>query len=223
MKWLIDCADVAIPPLESKPEVRPPANRSTDVPIKDNREPLVPLSEAVPAYPVYYWMGFKNASLELRVRAGLLERLERASIRLPEGFKIVVIDGYRTRALQAELMTYYQNQEEQPLEGYVSDPYSTTLIPPHATGGAVDLTLAWHGAVLGLGTDFDDFSKRSWPASLEGVPGPSTARDLRRLLASVLQSEGMVVIGTEWWHWSFGDQRWAAQTGASEALYGEAG
>jgi zinc D-Ala-D-Ala dipeptidase len=225
MKWLIDCADVAVPSQSDLPELKPPARGRAAVPIEDNGEKLVSLSGIVRIYPVYYWMGFKHAQAEPRVRADVARRLQQASASLPPDFEIVVIDGHRTRQLQAELMTYYKQQTEQPLEGYVSDPDSTTLIPPHATGGAVDLTLAWRGAPLGLGTDFDEFSTESAPASFESVSSPSSARDLRRLLAKHLMAEGigMVVIDSEWWHWSYGDQWWAVQTGAPAALYGEAG
>jgi zinc D-Ala-D-Ala dipeptidase len=219
MKWLIDCADVTIPAL---PTVELPRFSRAEFPIGDNSEPLTSLSGAVRVHPVYSWMGFEHAPRTLQVRSGLLERLRRASNRLPPEFELAVIDGHRTRAFQAELLTYYQGQTELPIEGYVSDPHSTTVIPPHATGGAVDLTLAWRGAVLGLGTDFDAFSPESAPAWFEYGADHGKARDLRRLLASVLSAEDMVVIDTEWWHWSYGDQWWAAKTGASAAVYGEA-
>ena len=104
--------------------------------------------------------------------------------------------------------------------GFVSDPWSNAPVPPHTTGGAVDLTRGWRGAVLGLGTDFDAFLPDSAPAALEGEAG-SIARDLRRLLASLLHAEGMTVIGSEWWHWSYGDQYWAARTGAPAAISDE--
>lgn len=54
----------------------------------------------------------------------------------------------------------------------------------------------------------------------DGAPG--LARDLRRLLASVLRRQGMVPIAAEWWHWSYGDQYWARTTGEATAVYGEA-
>lgn len=222
MKWLIDCADVSIPALRDMPALGTPEGTFPErVAVEENGEPLVSLEEHLKVYRVYSWMGFDHASATLRVRAGVLERLVRASANLPSGFELAVIDSHRTRIFQAELMSHYQKETEQSLEGYVSDPDSTTLIPPHTTGGAVDLTLAWRGAVLGIGTDFDAFSPKSAPGWFESREADGKARDLRRLLASVLSAEDMVVIDTEWWHWSYGDQRWAAQTGAPAALYGE--
>lgn len=220
MKWLIDCDVIAVPPQPGLPALQRPRPAHPDVPVKENDEPLVPLAGVIKTYPVYSWLGFEHGPGALRLRAGVLERLERASRRLPADFEIVVIDAHRTRAFQAELLTYYLATANTPPAGFVSDPWSNAPVPPHTTGGAVDLTLSWRGAVLGLGTDFDAFLPDSAPAALEDDVG-STARDLRRLLASLLQAEGMTVIGSEWWHWSYGDQYWAARTGMPTAIYDE--
>jgi zinc D-Ala-D-Ala dipeptidase len=221
MKWLIDCADVAIPAQPDRPPLQspPPRSMADNVAVKDDGEPLVPLT-GIKVYPVYSWLGFQHCPEVIRLRAGVVERLRRASGRLPTDFEIVVIDGHRTRAFQAELLTFYQAQVQGSLHGFVANPSSKTLIPGHATGGAVDLTLGWRGAVLGLGTDFDSFLPESAPDGLEHRANGS-ARDLRRLLASVLLAEDMAVNECEWWHWSYGDQHWAYQTSASVAPYDE--
>lgn len=222
MKWLIDCADVATPTQPDRPPLQAPRAlaEADNLPIKDNGEPLVPLAGAIRVHPVYSWLGFQHCPAVMQLRAGVAERLRRASKRLPVDFEIVVIDGHRTRPFQSELLTYYQTRVEGSLREFVADPSSKTLVPPHITGGAADLTLSWRGAVLGLGTDFDSFMPESAPAAFEQrANGP--ARDLLRLLASVLLAEDMAVNDSEWWHWSYGDQHWANQTGASAALYGE--
>jgi D-alanyl-D-alanine dipeptidase len=221
VKWLIDCSGLAIPRQREWPTLHAPRVLHNTIPIEDNGELLCPLTGAIRLHPVYSWLGFKNAPEIPQVRAGILERLRRASERLPADFELVVIDGHRSRAFQAELLTYYRTQSGQALKDarYVADPYSDAPVPPHATGGAVDLTLGWRGAVLGLGTDFDAFCAKSAPAALENSAN-GTARDLRRLLAAVLDAEEMVPLDTEWWHWSYGDQYWASVTAAPEAVYG---
>lgn len=221
MKWLIDCEDVAVEVAFDLPAVSAPKPLDANGEVKDNGEPLVQLAEDIRVVPIYRWMGFKGTLAPPRVRAGVLERLRSASSMLPTDFELAVIDAHRSRTFQAELMGYYERQSDQSVDGFVADPFSTIVIPPHTTGGAIDLTLAWRGAVLGLGTDFDAFAPQSAPAWFESHPGHETARDLRRLLASVLSAEDMVPIDTEWWHWSYGDQWWAAQTGAVAAVYGE--
>lgn len=223
MKWLIDCSDLVMPSVPELPPLQAPELVRPDVTTSDNGEQLVPAKDALRLHPVYSWLGFDHVPEDILIRAGLAERLVAASRELPRDFDIVVIDAHRTREFQAELLAYYQATNELSLTdaGFVSDPYSEANVPPHATGGAVDLTLGWRGAVLGLGTDFDDFSKTAAPAAFEdGAPG--LARDLRRLLASVLRQQGMVPIATEWWHWSYGDQYWARTTGEATAVYGEA-
>jgi D-alanyl-D-alanine dipeptidase len=256
MKWLVDCQAVALPAQPERPAVRGPAAARPGVPVKENDEPLVALAGAVATCPVYSWLGFGHHPGPMRLRAGVVRRLQRASRRLPPDFEIVVIDAHRTRAFQAELLAYYQaaglappggrpaappppgppppgppppgaaaagprsGPLGGPLDGYVADTWSDDPVPPHTTGGAVDLTLGWRGAVLGLGTDFDAFVPQAAPAALEH-PAGGMARDLRRLLAAVLAGEGMTVLPSEWWHWSYGDQHWAAAAGEPVACYGE--
>jgi zinc D-Ala-D-Ala dipeptidase len=228
MRWLVDCEAVAVPAPPAAPPLRRPAPARPSVPVKETDEPLVPVAGALATCPVYSWLGFAHVPARLRLRAGVLRRLQGASRRLPPDFEIVVIDAHRTRAFQAELLAYYQSPGAgggdtgggASLDGYVADPWSDEPVPPHTTGGAVDLTLGWRGAVLGLGTDFDAFVPQAAPAALE-VPSGGIARDLRRLLAAVLRDEGMAVLPAEWWHWSYGDQHWAAAAGEAVAQYGE--
>ena len=89
------------------------------------------------------------------------------------------------------------------------------------TGGAVDLTLAWEGQPLALGTDFDDFTPLAATEAFEEPGRNSQIRLLRRALAAGLTMAGFVNhrLGYEWWHWSFGDDTWADFNRCS-ALYG---
>ncbi len=156
----------------------------------------------------------------LRLRAEVVARLQQAAAKLPDGFGIAVLDGWRSMSFQRELIAYYRAMHPGLQDGYVSDPDEARIVPPHVTGGAVDLTLSWDGRALALGTDFDDFSSLARPEALEGDATAPLARDLRRLLASVLIDAGFAPYPLEWWHWSYGDQWWAAQRGLPSALYG---
>lgn len=102
--------------------------------------------------------------------------------------------------------------------------------PPHSTGGAVDLTLRLIETKLPLemGGAFDDVTERSHPDFYEdgcaGEGGTITeARQNRRLLRFLMSRHGFVGHPNEWWHYSFGDQMWAALSGRPAALYGYAG
>lgn len=43
----------------------------------------------------------------------------------------------------------------------------------------------------------------------------------RRLLAAALLENGFAPLPAEWWHWSYGDQQWAAFHGLDESLFPE--
>jgi type 1 glutamine amidotransferase len=95
--------------------------------------------------------------------------------------------------------------------------------PPHRTGGAVDVFLvdASTGPEPAMGTAPDEVS----PASAtrwfeEHMQEPFTTH--RRLLFHAMTGTGFTNYRGEWWHYDFGNQRWANITGADYAIYGAA-
>ena len=151
-----------------------------------------------------------------RVRVGLMERLIEADGMLPDGFGLLVLDGWRSLQHQQHLLDYYGSNASD--RGFVASIKPEGARPPHTTGGAVDLTLTWQGAALGLGTDYDAFGEAARLGAFEDGRD-SVVRRLRRLLAGVMAAVGTVCYGPEWWHWSFGDDVWAAAVGET-AVYG---
>lgn len=108
---------------------------------------------------------------------------------------------------------------------YVAIPTRDLMKPsPHLTGGAVDLTLANEQGWIDMGTGFDDFTEKAqleWyerKASLS--PQEKTIRDYRRLLRQVMENAGFVSNSEEWWHYDYGNRRWANATGGSILYYG---
>ena len=98
---------------------------------------------------------------------------------------------------------------------------------PHATGAAVDLTLKWKdGETLWMGSLFDDVTQLAAGDRFESLAADNfsfsdqEARANRRLLHWLMTEEGFAGHPDEWWHFSWGDQMWAALTGAGEAHYG---
>jgi D-alanyl-D-alanine dipeptidase len=90
--------------------------------------------------------------------------------------------------------------------------------PPHSTGAAIDLTLAFSRNPLWMGTIPDDTSEAAHPDYFEKHPeyqkvvGRFTFLEAlwnRRLLYWVMTEAGFVVHPYEWWHVSKGDQIWA--------------
>lgn len=166
------------------------------------------------------------------LRAGLLDRLERAESSLPDGFHLLIVEGYRPIATQrrifegyrAQLLTTYPDMT--PDESYIaaSRYVSPVEVAPHTAGAAVDLTLcAPDGTEYDMGTQVNDNPEESGGACYTAAAGiPAQAREHRKILAAALEPVGLVNYPTEWWHWSYGDRYWAMSTGAPAALYGPA-
>jgi D-alanyl-D-alanine dipeptidase len=206
-----------LPPLEpprSSPE------KAAAVRVGGREEELLPVPAEFGRHIPYNALPVTPRS-HLMLRAGVIERLTRASGLLPEPFAIAVLDGWRSVDYQRELLAYYVDRFPELTAGYIADPDDELVLPPHTTGGAVDLTLRWNGIDLALGTDYDSFAETAHLVTLEREVGDHRARELRRLLSSVLREAGFAPYPMEWWHWSYGDQWWAAEYGHPVSLYGQ--
>ena len=210
----------AVPDLVAPPQPPigpPPVVDDGSAPIDECGEPLraVTTIACVNGYRAVGWAGTDDT---VWLRASVIERLEAVEATLPDGYGLAVYDGWRSPLTVRALYDHYYGPGSALEPGFLADPDDTRVVPPHRTGGAVDLTLAWSGTPLSLGTAFDDFTPRAHLRSLEDEPGP--ARDLRRLLHHAMASVGFAPFAQEWWHYSWGDQAWAAATGAPRAVYG---
>ncbi|MER5736418.1 M15 family metallopeptidase [Streptomyces sp. NPDC002262] len=164
------------------------------------------------------------------LREGVLGRLVKAQGLLPEGLRLLFVEGYRPPSLQREYFEEYAGRlrEAHPdlspgeIHSAASRYVSPPEIAPHSAGAAVDLTLAdADGRELDLGTRMNADPEESGGACYTDAAGISPeARSHRELLGGVLTAAGLVNYPTEWWHWSFGDRYWALKTGAAAALYG---
>lgn len=202
------------PPITTPPALDAP---QTAVPqVSDDGDPLVEIPGSLARQVVYDAFPLPDRG-PLRLRQGLVDRLIAADAALPPRYGIVVLDGWRSPRYQQELLAHYRAQHPDLAAGFVADP-EDDLVAPHTTGGAVDLTLSLDGMPLALGTDFDAFTDDARLDAFEGRPG--SVRDLRRLLAHVLGTVGLAPYPQEWWHWSYGEQWWAAANGQSRTVYG---
>lgn len=193
-----------------------------------------------------YWRAIEGAIDALWMRQAVAQRLVGVDARLKAiGLRLFVLDAWRPRAVQAyfhdvwmpaRLKAHRPDLEGAPLwaevERYWSKPTIDAASPaPHETGAAVDVTLALpNGAPLYMGSVFDDPTPLAAPDYFEHyferadadpmALSAEEARANRRLLHWVMVEAGFAAHPYEWWHFSFGDQLWAALTGAPEALYG---
>ncbi|MGN9760031.1 M15 family metallopeptidase [Streptomyces sp. SD31] len=164
------------------------------------------------------------------LRQGVLDRLLQAQSLLPDGLRLLFIEGYRPPALQRRYFEQYanelreanpawpQDQVHEAASRYVSPPE----IAPHSAGAAVDLTLVdADGRELDMGTRVNASPEESDGACYTGAPSISPqARTNRTTLAATLSAAGLVNYATEWWHWSHGDRYWALMTNQPTALHG---
>jgi D-alanyl-D-alanine dipeptidase len=164
------------------------------------------------------------------LRSGLVERLLFAQERLPDEYRLLLVEGYRPYELQERYFTGYRQHLETldpTLDGresfrlasrYVSPP----VVAPHVSGAAIDLTLMDRaGEQVDMGTVINATPEDSAGGCYFSADNISSeARHHRDVLAAALTSAGLVNYPTEWWHWSFGDRYWALMTGRPAAIYG---
>ncbi|MEX0173434.1 M15 family metallopeptidase [Streptomyces sp. LMG1-1-1.1] len=164
------------------------------------------------------------------LRQGVLERLLTAQTLLPDGLRLLFVEGYRPPSLQrayfdeyaAQLRSTHPTWSDDRLHTATSRYVSPPSIAPHSAGAAVDLTLADpSGRELDLGTPLNADPEESDGACYTHAPHITPqARAHRSLLSTALTTAGLVNYPTEWWHWSYGDRYWALTTAAPSALYG---
>lgn len=191
-----------------------------------------------------YWRRIEGAIPDLLVRRTVGAMLARVNARLGEvGLELFLFDAWRPKAVQVYFHDVWMPAElkkrepslagealTRAVERYWAAPSRDAASPaPHATGGAVDLTIRWKGGdPLWMGSLFDDATPLAHrdrfeaPAAAAMSFSDEEARANRRLLHWTMTDEGFAGLPDEWWHFSFGDQIWAKLTGADAAHYGEA-
>jgi D-alanyl-D-alanine dipeptidase len=188
-----------------------------------------------------YWRRIEGSVPDLRLRRTVAGKLAAVNARLKrEGLELFLFDGWRPRAVQAYFHDVWMPAELQrrnpaldgdalarEVERYWAAPTDDPLLPaPHSTGAACDLTLRLIGGEpLWMGSIFDDATPLAHRDRFEGEDGAMAfsdeeARANRRILHWVMTEEDFAGHPDEWWHFSWGDQLWAALTGETSAFYG---
>jgi zinc D-Ala-D-Ala dipeptidase len=191
-----------------------------------------------------YWRKIEGATEKLLLRPSVAEKLLKANARAGEaGLELFLLDAWRPKAVQVYFHDIWMPGELkrrnpglegarliEEVERYWARPSEDENSPaPHATGAAVDLTLRWKdGETLWMGSLFDDASALAARDRFETLVhgnfsfSDQEAQANRRLLHWLMVEAGFAGHPEEWWHFSWGDQLWAALTGAPHAHYGHA-
>lgn len=234
-----DACLVPIPPL-----VEPP--NWARLPIEECGEPLIALTNGegnIFVRALYAEQNIPGAPTTIWVRSGVRDRLFVAAQTLPPGVSLVVFDGHRPLMVQRFLWDSFYNEiararpeltdeavTAQTAQFVASPSADPSCPPPHRTGGAVDVYLVETAEQepLPMGTEpdetVDESATRFYEEATETPYNRTFAlkafRENRRLLFHAMVGAGFTNYRGEWWHFDFGNQRWANCSGAGRAIYG---
>ena len=158
------------------------------------------------------------------VRVGVYERLKKANDFLPNGYRIVVVEGFRDEGKQEQLrqqayktikVTFPEITESELLALLNK---SVANRSGHLTGGAVDVLLYKDNQVAPCGSKYLEFNNET-PAFAR--LNDKTICENRRILHKAMKKAGFSNYPAEWWHFSYGDKMWAAYANKPAAIYGE--
>ncbi|KUH79914.1 MULTISPECIES: M15 family metallopeptidase [unclassified Mycobacterium] len=125
------------------------------------------------------------------VDESMAPRLSAAADALRPGGEVLVFwDCYRPHDVQVRMY------EAVPEPGWVArpGPYARS----HEAGLSVDVTLARDGALVDMGTGFDEFDPRANAYATDGVGAAAQANRAR--LRDAMAAGGLTVYEGEWWH-----------------------
>lgn len=106
------------------------------------------------------------------------------------GDTLVFLDCYRPHDVQVRMYEAVSDP------GWVSRP--GTYARSHEAGLSVDVTLARDGALVDMGTGFDEFTPRANAYATDGVSPAAQANRAR--LRDAMAAGGLTVYRGEWWH-----------------------
>ncbi len=200
------------------------------IPAKDCKEPLVSLRDYSKEIIIDIDRTSKKYEKlrkeECYVRETVAIMLSQAQSLLPEGYKLKIIDGFRSLATQKKIYNlvfkeilrknpaWSENSIKKEVDKWVANP---STVPPHSTGGAVDVTLIDDfGNEIDMGSKVNDISPNAETISRAISKG---ARKNREILNAVMKEVGFINYPLEWWHWCYGDRMWAHYAKKPFALY----
>jgi D-alanyl-D-alanine dipeptidase len=170
----------------------------------------------------------QNPNYKMMVRMSVLDRLNNVQKMLPSHLSLVLKAGHRPLSVQLGLFTETMSSFKTKFPKASQDElYKMTLecvadpdnfIPPHSTGGAVDIFLFDNNTQkpVDMGSPINFPDDRSWTFTNQIS---ETAKENRLFLLNIMIDNGFANLASEWWHFSYGDQYWALFYDKNECLY----
>jgi zinc D-Ala-D-Ala dipeptidase len=167
---------------------------------------------------------------ETLLRRRVAEMLCEANRRLPPGYRLAIIEGWRPPYIQKRMYRFVWNRFADEHRDWsharltrtvnrYTAPMNARVPPPHTTGAAVDLMLAdEQGRIQDHNSPYDAFDPSGFSLDAPGLS--DRARRTRDILAEAISGTGLTNYPSEYWHWSHGDQGWAYRGGHAHAIFG---
>lgn len=204
---------------KGRPEPIASLNR---VPELENGEPLVDIREVAPT------IRMARPQVIPYVRQRVAEMCAEASSRLPLGYHLGLIEGWRPIERQQRIYDFmwdaaskaFPHRDRKALRRTVCRwvaPTDQKAPPGHCTGAAVDVWLLDdNGEPIDVSAPYDRYAAA--PTHSYGLTEEAFAN--RMLLFEAMVSVGFSNCRDEWWHYSYGDAGWAVRTQAPACFYG---
>lgn len=211
----------------------------SSISIEDNGEELIEVPEKlIPRFNPHHYLSlgapYGDAS-PFFLRRSVSKLLCDAQAKLKEyypSYSLCFFDGYRPIRVQKYMIEYSfkklardrgldpsninQNEKDEIMNSvfqvWAPANQDPLMPPPHSTGGAVDLTIMDDsGSLLDMGSAIDALPPHSLPDYYEHSKDAAdqTRHSNRLLLNTVMVESGFRRLPHEWWHFSYGDQKWA--------------
>lgn len=190
------------------------------------------------AHNAYFHRGYPGTRATLFTRRAVYLQLQKMIALLSPHYSLYIFDAFRSLETQGYLFNDFlkimrqshPDSSEQILQtkvrDFVSHPDEPArfAIPPHNSGGALDIALVdrINNELLDFGNPIDDLTEVSktdfFEQDYDSNYGLSkvkwaNARRNRRLLFHVMIQFGFTNYHTEWWHYDLGDCMWGQAFG----------
>ena len=205
-----------------------------NIPVKENKEDIVEIKTNTFSH------GFHEKKLDLNkelkgkilARKSVILKLEQVQKNLTAinpNYKLHIFEGYRPLKIQTQRFNqrlaiisadnFYKN----PIDLYekVHETVAVPTVAGHPTGGAIDLVIidTKTNKQIDFGSEIYDYSNDNYKSFCQKIS--DKAKQNRKLLRSLMIQENFAPFDGEYWHFSYGDQEWAAFYNKPNAIYSQ--